>query len=348
MLLSDSLKDFLLYAGILDPADSTGRMIRTGDTASLLLAKIAYNYLLYAHDGSRGLHNPQLIRKLLGESFARKDSVPPHANFSAEPDNGCEPLTVQFTDLSKFRIDSVRWNFGDGGTDTTSNPSHVYTNGGTYTVKSKVFGPGGIDSLVRSNLIEVRAQVNAKIGFATRDTLPDTIATCMNSPVAFLDSSTGGVTARLWTFLDSNLTYTTRNVTRTWTLPGTFVVPVKLVVENNCTPLGDSLIDTVAVVVDSPVVAEFTMLPPNDTIVLNDTIFFTDQSRNARSWHWLFGFSGDTSIVQSPFYVGRTVGAYVVILTATNRCGSQSVQHTFWVIGAQAPAIRPPTTEKRP
>jgi PKD repeat protein len=344
VLLSDSLKDFLLYAGVLDPADSTGRMILTGEKVTWQLAKIAYNYLLYTHDGSRGLHNPQLIRKLLRDSYDRIDSLPPLANFSANPDNGCAPLTVQFTDLSKFKVDSVFWNFGDAQTDTTHNPSHFYASGGNYTVKLKVFGPGGIDSLVQNGLILARAQVKAKIGYATRDTLPDTIGTCINSPVAFLDSSTGGVTARVWTFLDSNLTDTTRNVTRRWTQPGKYVVPVKLLVSNDCTPLGDSLLDTVTVIVDSPVVAEFTILP-NDTVIVNDTVFFTDQSQNARSWHWLFGFSGDTSIVQSPLYVPRNAGAYVVKLTATNHCGSSSIEHTVWVLPSPAPPIRPPIKE---
>ncbi|MBI5266757.1 MAG: hypothetical protein HY851_05940, partial [candidate division Zixibacteria bacterium] len=41
--LGDSLRAFLLYAGVLDPTDSTNRSIIPGGTVPVLLAKIAYN-----------------------------------------------------------------------------------------------------------------------------------------------------------------------------------------------------------------------------------------------------------------------------------------------------------------
>ncbi|MBI5266502.1 MAG: PKD domain-containing protein, partial [candidate division Zixibacteria bacterium] len=290
-----------------------------------------YNYLLYTHDGSRGLHNPQLIRKLLGESFGKKDSVPPVANFSANPDTGCAPLTVQFTDQSKFKVDSVKWSFGDTiFVDTTRNPLHTYDTGGSYSVKLKVFGPGGIDSLVRSNYILARSQVSAKIGYAAMDTLPDTIGTCLNSPVVFLDSSTGGVTSRTWTFADSNLTDTAKNVTRRWTLPGTYDVPVKLVVSNDCTPLGDSLSKTVTVRVDSTLAVDFT--PPSDTsVAVGDTVTFTNLTPWGRTFEWVF--SDQPSIKQTGPVVKRafTQGVWQVTLTVTNSCGNASAVHSIKV-----------------
>lgn len=55
----------------------------------------------------------------------------------AAPD-GCEGQPVQFFDQSTASfgvIDSWDWNFGDGGTATQQNPSHTYTDTGTYTVQ---------------------------------------------------------------------------------------------------------------------------------------------------------------------------------------------------------------------
>jgi hypothetical protein len=52
------------------------------------------------------------------------------------PNVGHGPLTVQFTapaaDTLGNAVTSWNWNFGDGQTGTTQNPSHTYTNVGTY------------------------------------------------------------------------------------------------------------------------------------------------------------------------------------------------------------------------
>jgi gliding motility-associated-like protein len=59
----------------------------------------------------------------------------PSINFGIEPGNRCVPALVDFTDLSV--ADSpifYNWNFGDGGTSTLSDPSHLYTTPGSYSV----------------------------------------------------------------------------------------------------------------------------------------------------------------------------------------------------------------------
>ncbi len=61
----------------------------------------------------------------------------PEAAFSASPDSGAAPLTVQFTDTSDGKGDTItawHWNFGDGQTGDDRNPSHTYTSPGSYNV----------------------------------------------------------------------------------------------------------------------------------------------------------------------------------------------------------------------
>ncbi|MBQ1605179.1 MAG: gliding motility-associated C-terminal domain-containing protein, partial [Bacteroidales bacterium] len=53
------------------------------------------------------------------------------ANFNPVP-VGCAPYNVQFENTSQGT--SFQWNFGDGATSTQTNPSHTYTEGGTFTV----------------------------------------------------------------------------------------------------------------------------------------------------------------------------------------------------------------------
>jgi hypothetical protein len=64
----------------------------------------------------------------------------PTAEFSAFPISGDEPLAVSFTDHSSsvHGITSWSWNFGDGSTSGEQNPTHVYRQQGTYTVRLTV------------------------------------------------------------------------------------------------------------------------------------------------------------------------------------------------------------------
>jgi PKD repeat protein len=72
-------------------------------------------------------------------------AVAPVAQFSGTPVSGSYPLNVAFTDASTGVITSRLWNFGDTGTSTEINPSHVYAAAGTYMVTLTVTGPGGTD-----------------------------------------------------------------------------------------------------------------------------------------------------------------------------------------------------------
>ena len=83
-------------------------------------------------------------------------SVPaPVADFVVSETDGIYPLFITFTDKSLNAITSRTWNFGDGTTNTLKNPQHTYFKPGTYTVSLKVNGPGGENSLIKKNLINV-------------------------------------------------------------------------------------------------------------------------------------------------------------------------------------------------
>ncbi len=76
------------------------------------------------------------------------------ADFTAFPREGKAPLTVQFTDTSTGTATGWFWDFGDGFTSTSRNPSHVYSESGTYKVKLTVTDGSG------SNTLEVASSVN--------------------------------------------------------------------------------------------------------------------------------------------------------------------------------------------
>ena len=71
---------------------------------------------------------------------------PPVADFVADPLTGKGRITTfNFTDQSTGTVESWLWEFGDGGTSTSQNPSHQYSNVGTYTVRLTVDGSEGPD-----------------------------------------------------------------------------------------------------------------------------------------------------------------------------------------------------------
>jgi PKD repeat protein len=84
----------------------------------------------------------------------------PTAIFSDSPTNGAAPLTVTFDDSSTGPITNRFWSFGDGGTASFSvatNPTHTYSNPGSYSVTLVVSGTGGSSTNTVANLISVYA-----------------------------------------------------------------------------------------------------------------------------------------------------------------------------------------------
>ncbi|GAA1253579.1 PKD domain-containing protein [Arthrobacter pascens] len=70
----------------------------------------------------------------------------PVASFTAAPTSGTVPLTVNFTDTSTGSPTSWAWDFGNGATSTTQNPSHTYATAGTYTARLTATNSGGSTS----------------------------------------------------------------------------------------------------------------------------------------------------------------------------------------------------------
>lgn len=93
-------------------------------------------------------------------------AAPLAANFSAVPTAGTIPLIVTFSDASSGVVSNRLWNFGDGATSTNTNPTHLYTNIGTFSVSLAVTGTGGSNSITKTNYIVATAATNGPWRFA--------------------------------------------------------------------------------------------------------------------------------------------------------------------------------------
>jgi PKD repeat protein len=96
---------------------------------------------------------------------------PPVAKGSATPVSGTAPLTVTFSAAgsSDPEGDSLtyRWEFGDGATTTTPNPTHIYATGGARQAKLTV-----TDSLRASHTLSIQVNVSAPPGVKRKLWLP--------------------------------------------------------------------------------------------------------------------------------------------------------------------------------
>ncbi len=81
------------------------------------------------------------------------------ADFDADVTVGLSPLTVNFTNLSNVPNQiSWDWDFGDGNTSTSQNPSHTYNSDGLYNVRLQVTGSTGVAVKQKNSYIIVGDQ----------------------------------------------------------------------------------------------------------------------------------------------------------------------------------------------
>ncbi|MDO8365404.1 MAG: PKD domain-containing protein [Saprospiraceae bacterium] len=109
--------------------------------------ELEINYIsnsIFAGTYGRGLWESPLYRPLL-----------PVAAFTADQRQGCQALSVNFTDRSINSPTAWEWTF-EGGTPPTStlqNPTVTFSGSGTYTVQLKTINASGDTTLVAANYI---------------------------------------------------------------------------------------------------------------------------------------------------------------------------------------------------
>ena len=104
-------------------------------------------------------------------NYITVSSPSPVANFTASTTTPVVSAAVSFSDTSTGSPTSWSWTFGDGGASTSQNAAHAYNTPGTYSVSLTVTGPGGTNSITKTNYIVVSAAtctVPNFVGLGTR------------------------------------------------------------------------------------------------------------------------------------------------------------------------------------
>src|SRR4030095_639679 len=103
------------------------------------------------------------------------------AQFTTPP-AGCVPYNAEFTNTS-LAGQSFQWDFGDGGTSTDINPTHLYSTAGTYTITLIANDPG------TCNLTDTTRQTITVANNPVADFTFSPVTPIENTPVSFTNES---------------------------------------------------------------------------------------------------------------------------------------------------------------
>jgi PKD repeat protein len=271
---------------------------------------------------------------------------PPVAIPSASPLSGEAPLPVQFNSTGSNDSDglivSYAWIFGDGGTDSTPAPSHVYNTSGNYTAYLTVTDDNG-DTNTDSVAISVLAPVPNQDPVALISAIPTSGTTPLD--VSFDGSVSydgdGTITSYQWDFGDGN-SGSGISATHTYIVAGNYTAWLTVTDDDGATASEAELIT----VTDPPPpnVPPTAHAGPDQVIPDSDAIggesvsldgsgsSDNDGSISAYAWSWAGGSSSGLNPT-----VSLPDGTTIVTLTVTDDDGATDTDTVSITVEAPPP-----------
>lgn len=212
--------------------------------------------------------------------------------------DACAGTPNEFYDASSVTngtIDNWDWDFGDGGTSTTQNPTHSYTLPGTYDVTLTVGSGSCTDQItLQANVFE-----NPVADFTTANV-------CEGEPATFTDNSTPSTIAQ-WAYdFDGQGNAITANATFTFAAAGTYNVTLGVITSDFC---ADTHTETITVYpTPQPAFTATTVCEGSPTVFQNQT------TGSLAGSAWDFGDGTGTSTAAAPSYTYAAAGSYTVTL----------------------------------
>ncbi len=239
----------------------------------------------------------------------------PVANLSGN--NVCFNNVNSFTDLTTGNntVTNWSWNFGDGSAlNTTQNPTHTYSNPGTYTVSLIVTNNFGCKDTNKTTVVINPLPV---VNFSL-------VPVCYHDNTCFTDLSTvspGTISSWSWNFGDpnsgANNISNIQNPCHVYTGLGPYAVILTVTTDSAC----QSTISLPATVNPLPVAGISV-----NSVCLNSNTSFTDASISPAgdqitAWNWNFGDGSANATQQNPMHMYTTAGSYTATLIVTTQKG---------------------------
>jgi len=261
---------------------------------------------------------------------------PPVASFTLNQFIGVAPLTVQFTNQSTGNISAYNWNFGDGNLSTQQNPSHTYTNPGTYFVTLIVSGPGGQNTA--QAVITVNAPASQTPTATSTATVTPTATPTATSTLTPTATPTGTLPPT-WTPTSTSTPTNTPTATATATFTFTPTATSTGTPPPTWTPTNTAT--------STPT---YTATPAPDAAFTQDisqgeaplTVQFINQSTgDVQAYTWNFGDGTPLSNIPNPIHTFQNPGTYTVTLTVTGSDGVTSDSVSTLIVVTAPPTATP-------
>ena len=241
-------------------------------------------------------------------------------NILAGTGSGNAYTFISSSTINSGYISSYLWSFGDGTTDNTSNPNHIYATIGTYNVKLVVTSNGGCkDSITKSVVVTLS-------GGGGTTPVPSFIVNnaqqCFNvNSFIFTNTSVAPIgTTYLWNFGDGS-TSTSVNATHSYTSQGNY--NVTLIATYN----GIDHYYAQTVWVKPMPVSGFSFFANKQSIYEYTFLSTSTIASGNMTYAWNFG-DGSTDSVSNPQHTFTSDGRKDITLVVTSDAGCKdSITH---------------------
>ncbi len=246
------------------------------------------------------------------------------ANFSADKNGGCSPLTVSFTNTTTGASSNAtyQWDFGNGNTSSLINAGATYVFEQSYAVTLTVTDGTKTSSQTKQIVVYKRPTVDFTF---------DVVKGCLPLPVNFNATATAGdgsIANYYWDFGDGNTQQTSAaQIAHTYNFVENSIVGLTVTNNYGCY----SSVEKNATKVLPSLQASFNA---NQTQLCNisDAVSFTNTSSGSGllNYAWDFG-DGTNSTTTNPSHAYNKKGTYTVGLTVSNAdgCSVSSTQYNY-------------------
>jgi PKD repeat protein len=272
-----------------------------------------------------------------GEDCGCPVNETPVATASATPDTGAAPLEVSFSSAGSSDPDGAlvayAWDFGDGGSSIEEDPTHVFTDPGTYTVTLTVIDDrGGADT---TTLTVTVTTVDGNVPpVAMASATPESGEAPVDVAFSSAGSSDadGAIVAYAWDFGDGGAS-TEADPLHTFAAAGAYTVTLTVTDDDGATGAATVTVTVTSPIPNAPPTAVIAITPTGVTgeEVFYDSTGSSDSDGTIVAYAWDLG-DGRTSTDPNPDWVYDVQDTYTVTLTVTDDDGATDTATMSYVV----------------